>query len=466
MNNFAIVIAIIMVVISCTKPSGNGIEAKRAGSEDHSGHLHLDENRISSYYTCSMHPQIRENSPGKCPICGMNLVKVEVEEDDEKPKVTPIVQEWRCKDYPEVTSASDEPCPIDGSPMILIEQSAMNPGDAIAEVKLRKSQLSHFSPSYFPVTTMRMTKSIRLLGSVMQSEEKESTIPARVEGRVEKVYPKSTGSFIQKGDPVVQLYSPKLITTGQEYIVSRNSYEENRNSDFKALMENAAERLESFGIRKFQYEAWYKKKSVPDKIILYSHTSGIVRTKNATVGKYFKEGQNLFEITDLSDVWVELDVYEHDSAIVKMNQSVELKFSSSPGTIIESNIDFIAPILDSNSRTLKVRATIANPDGVLKPGMIAEANLEVVFEGKPLVIPRTAIINTGKRKVVWTKISEKKFQAKIVHTGFESEGYVEIKHGLMENEEVIIDGNFLLDAQAQLFGGYSDMTSKSSTHQH
>jgi len=139
-----------------------------------------------------------------------------------------------------------------------------------------------------------------------------------------------------------------------------------------------------------------------------------------------------------------------------------MEFTSLPGTILEGKIDFIAPVLNSESRTLKIRTTISNASGKLKPGMVADATLEVNLEGHPLVVPRTAIIDTGKRKVVWVRISDRQFQAKIIHTGYESEGYIEIKHGLMENEEVVIEGNFLLDAQAQLFGGYEDMKSSGS----
>lgn len=161
-----------------------------------------------------------------------------------------------------------------------------------------------------------------------------------------------------------------------------------------------------------------------------------------------------------------MDVYEHDSAIVKLGQELNLKFSASPSTNVKSEVDFIAPILDSRSRTLKIRATIPNPKGVLKPGMIAEASLNVIFDGEPLVVPRTAIINTGKRKVAWRRLSEQKFQAQVVETGHESEGFVEILKGLEEGDQVVMDGNFLLDAQAQLFGGYSDMTSDAPSHNH
>jgi multidrug efflux pump subunit AcrA (membrane-fusion protein) len=332
----------------------------------------------------------------------------------------------------------------------------------IGKVKLRKSQLSHFRPEFFPVTKMMMSKKIRLLGTVLQSEEKESNIPARIGGRVEKVFVKSTGSMIKTGDPVVKLYSPKLISAGEEYIIARKSYLKSKTKEFKDMLGQSEERLRLWGVKKFQYDSWYKTEKVPKNITIYSPATGIVRKRNAIVGKYFKEGQNFFELSDLSGVWVEMDVYEQDAAIVSLGQKVSMEFTSLPGELLEGEIDFIDPVLNSKSRTLKVRTTIVNNSGKLKPGMVADATLDVSLDGHPLVVPRSAIIDTGKRKVVWVKISGKQYQAKIIQTGYESEGYVEVKHGLMENEEVVIEGNFLLDAQAQLFGGYEDMKEQSS----
>ncbi|MBT4761516.1 MAG: efflux RND transporter periplasmic adaptor subunit [Bdellovibrionaceae bacterium] len=410
-----------------------------------------------------MHPQIREGQSGKCPICHMNLTKVEVEEDEEEEEsqsATQVAAEvktlWRCKNYPDVTSEKESVCPLDGTPMVKDgnENQAVK---VIANIKLKKSQLQHFRPAFFPATTIKMSKEIRLLARVLQSEEKESNVTARFGGRVEKVYIKSTGSLIKKGDPVIELYSPKLIATGEEYIIAKKSYIKSKSKDFKEMLSQSQERLKLWGIKKFQYEAWYKKDKVPRSIVVYSSTTGIVRKRNAVVGKYFKEGQNFFQLSDLSRVWVEMDVYEHDAALVKIGHNVSMVFTSLPGEILKGEIDFVAPVLNPKSRTLKIRTTIPNSSGKLKPGMAADATLRADLEGLPLVIPRTAIIDTGKRKVVWTKVSEKKFQAKLIQTGYEAGGYVEVKHGLVENEQVVIEGNFLLDAQAQLFGGYEDV---------
>lgn len=436
--------------------------SKEQLNHSHESVSELEESKaVETYYTCSMHPHIREPEPGRCPICNMTLTKIELEDDISDIEPDKI---WQCKDFPDVTSTRKEPCPIDGTPMIQ-KKVAINSNAAavIARVKLKKAQLNHFKPSFFPVTNMKMTKNVRLLGSVLQTEERESFIPARFEGRVEQVLVKSTGSFIKKGDPVVQVYSPKLITTGQEYIISRKSYLESKKGEFKALMEEARKRLRLWGIKDFQFESWYKSGKVPNQITIYSPETGIVSKRIATVGKYFKEGNNFFELYDLSEVWVEMDVYEHDSAMVKLGQNIALKFTAIPGELIRSSIDFVNPVLDTSSRTLKIRATVDNKNGALKPGMIADATLTVIIEGEPLVIPRTAVIDTGKRKVVWKKKNNQYYEAVVVRTGYESEGYVEVKDGLNANDLVVIEGNFLLDAQAQLFGGYSDLQDKTNS---
>lgn len=426
-------------------------------------HEHSQE-EVTSYYTCSMHPQIREDKPGKCPICFMNLVKVESATLDKDHKMTKSKSsQWQCQNFPDVTSKTEGVCPIDGTPMIQVQKSTAA-GEVVAKVKLSKSQMEHFRPSYFPVTQMKMQKKIRLLGSVVQSEEKESAIPARISGRVEKVYIRSTGSRISAGDPVVDLYSPALITAGEEYLLMRQRYEKEKTGDYKEMLSQSEERLSLWGIKTFQYTSWFKKGKVPQSITIYSPSSGIVKKRHANVGKYFKEGENFYELSDLSQVWVEMDVYEHDASLVRLGQSVRLEFTALPGDSLTGDIDFVSPVLDQKSRTLKVRTTINNNSGKLMPGMVADASLNVELEGLPLVVPRSAVIDTGKRKVVWVKINDQMFQAREIMTGYESDGYVEVKAGLEINDSVVIEGSFLLDAQAQLFGGYEDFVGLSHEH--
>ena len=317
---------ITLVSVSCSKDD--------SGHEGHS----KKEQKVETYYTCSMHPQIRQDEPGKCPICGMGLTKVEVEHDEEDHSAhNQALQEgpdiYYCEASPDITSEAPGECPIDGTPMLKREKShkAM---EVVAKVKLRKSQVKHFKADLFPVTSMKMQKKIRLLGTLIKSEEKESNIPARIGGRVEKVFVNSTGAFIRRGDPVLKIYSPTLLTGGEEYLIAKKNYLANStNKEFKDLFEQSGERMRQWGVLNSQLERWAKNNKVPREITIYSPVTGIVEKKNAIEGKYFKEGQSFFDLVDLSSLWVELDVYEHDSALVRIGQIVELEFSAYPGEI-------------------------------------------------------------------------------------------------------------------------------------
>lgn len=453
-NKFLLVIGLVFIFSSCDQKIAKSKQASMAKSIE-------KEHKHESYYTCSMHPQVKEKKAGKCPICHMNLTKIEIDTaEPEDISDSEIKRLWACRDFPDVTSEKKDVCPIDGSPMVILKDDESKAGKVMARVKLRKAQLSHFSPELFPVTSMKMVKKVRLLGEVLRSEDKESKIAAQVSARIEKVYVKSTGAFINKGDLILEIYSPELISSGTEYINVRKSLKKKKNRHLKDLLKQSEERLTLWGVKKFQLEGWFSEGSVPNSIKVYSTTSGIVQKRNAVVGKYIKEGDNFFELSDLSSIWVEMDVYEHDSGIINLEQHVDLSFSALPGKRYSGTIDFISPVLNSKTRTLKVRTTVNNPKGLLKPGMVADAVLTIEYAGTPLVVPRSAIIDTGKRKVVWKKISKVKFQAINVETGIESEGYTEIISGVAANDEIVIEGNFLLDAQAQLFGGYEDFKTK------
>jgi len=439
-------------------------------SENHQVHdSKQKEQEKEVYYTCPMHPQVKEDRPGKCPICHMNLSRVEKTKSDhsehEQENSSKAEKQWVCESYPDVTSPKPGPCPIDGSEMVLKEEEGEKAGEVIARVKLEAARRKHFKPDYFPVTTMKMTKEIHLLGQVLQSEERESNITARIDGRVEKVYVRSTGVFVKQGDPVVDIYSPKLITAGEEFLLAQRNYQKNKNEQYKNLLEQSRKRLELWGVRPFQWEEWARQNEIPRLITVYSTENGIVRERYALDGKYFKEGDSLFDLVDLSRVWVELDVYEADSALVNLGQTLELHFSARPGKNWYGEIDFVSPVIDPKTRTLKVRTTLENTEGLLRPGMVSDAKLKIEKKGRPLVVPRSAVIDTGHRQVVWKKRSENEFQAIKISTGFMSDGYVEVLSGLNENDEVVIEGQFLLDAQAQLFGGYKTMN-ETKSHQH
>lgn len=425
-----------------------------SGHDDDHSHDHSHDGP-SVYYTCSMHPEIKEDEPGRCPICHMNLTPVEDDGEEDDGFSTERKTYWKCENFPDVTSQTPGPCPLDGTDMIKVDDREA-PGDVIASVRLRQGQLEHFRPSFFPVSTMQMKKNSRFLGTVLEAEEKESNIPARVEGRVERVHVRSTGTYIRQGDLLLEFYSPQLISAGEEYLISRQNYESQRSENFRNLLRQSEERLRQWGVLPSQYEQWARQGSVPEIIRIYSPLSGIVRQRNAVNGRYFNEGESFFDLVDLSTVWLEIDVFETDSALVQLGQEVEIRFNAFPGEIWRSQIDFIDPVINRSSRTLKVRATIDNSDGLLRPGMVAEANIEIDLGSDKLVIPRSALIDTGRRKVVWFRTGERTYRARLIETGQEAGGYVQVLAGLKDGDEIVLEGNFLLDAQAQIFGGYEE----------
>jgi len=382
-----------------------------------------------------MHTNIRENKPGRCPICGMNLTYIEEVSGDSH------------EGHNHASKAGEEKMNDEhkGHDMMGKKPNDMNTNKSEEAIRLTQKQVKNFKYTTFDVRKEKISRTLRLLGKVVQSEQKQSNVPARVGGRVEKVYINSTGSFVSKNDPVVDIYSPELITAGEEYLVSYKSQQ-------KDLLRQAKKKLKLWGIQDFQIRNWLKKGIIPRNITIYSDVSGVVTIKRAVEGRYFKEGDSFYDLVNLSSVWVEMDVYEQDAGIINIGQDVEMEFISHPGESWKSKIDFISPILDERTRTLKIRTTINNRDGKLKPGMVGEVNLVSNTYDDVLIVPNSAIIDTGKRKIIWLERDNNNYVATEVETGIKSVEFSEIRSGLKEGDKIVIDGNFLLDAQSQLSG--------------
>ena len=392
--------------------------------------------QAKSYYTCSMHPQIRESKAGRCPICGMNLTHVEGEEDHEghdhmnKDKMGGMeAEEVGSVDHSNHQKSTD--VKVENKPMQM--------------VKLTSKQIKNFHSTTFIAQKQIISKTLRLLGKVTQSEKRQSNIPARISGRIEKVYINSTGSFISKNDPVVDIYSPDLITAGEEYLISYKSKQ-------KDLLRQAKKKLKLWGIKDFQLRKWLRSGKIPRNITIYSNSGGIVTKKNAIEGRYFKEGESFYDLVNLSTVWVDMDVYEHDAGLIRMGQEAHIEFIAHKGEKWTANIDFISPILNEKTRTLKIRTTLKNKDGKLKPGMVGEIHIVADSSESVLVVPNSAIIDTGKRKIVWIQKDSNSYMAIEIQTGIEGKEFTEVKSGLNEGDVVVMSGNFLLDAQSQLSG--------------
>lgn len=374
-------------------------------------HEHSAEEGKAEVWTCSMHPQIRMDKPGKCPICGMDLIPL----------------------------------------------SSMSGGgtDAMA-VHLTKeaAQLANVMTSV--VSSQAPAKEIRLYGKVQADERLLQSQVTYLAGRIEKLLVNFTGEPVRKGQPLAVIYSPDLVTAQQELI------EAARTKDLQPeIYEAALEKLRQWKLSDKQIASIESSGKVQPNMEITSNASGIVTARRVNMGDYVGQGSVLYEVADLSRVWVLFDAYESDLAFLQRGNTVEFTLQALPGQSFTGRIAFIDPVIDPVNRVAKVRVEMSNPGGKLKPEMFAtgsvKANLDQ-FEGK-LVVPRSAVLWTGKRSVVYVKSpgDEPIFTMRQIEVGpMLGNSYV-VTDGLSEGEEIVTEGAFSVDAAAQLEGKPSMM---------
>jgi Cu(I)/Ag(I) efflux system membrane fusion protein len=378
-------------------------------AEDKQNHS-ADEHK-TEIWTCSMHPQIRMDKPGKCPICGMDL--------------------------------------------ILLNQNSsvgMDP-DAIYFTK-EAAQLANVMTSV--VSKQQSIKEIRLYGKVQADERLLQSQVAYIPGRIEKLYINFTGESVRKGQTLALIYSPDLITAQQELLETAKTKQA-----YPEIYEAAKEKLLQWKLSPNQIATIESSKKVKTNVEVYATSSGIITAKQVNVGDYVGQGTVLFEVTDLSRIWVLFDAYESDLHFLKKGNKMEFTIQAIPGSKFNGIISFIDPVIDPVNRVAKVRIEMNNQDGKLKPEMFAtgfvKANLDQ-YQNK-MVVPKTAVMWTGKRSIVYVKKpgDDPIFKIREIELGpLLGNSYV-ILNGLTEGEEIVTEGAFSVDAAAQLEGKPSMM---------
>jgi Cu(I)/Ag(I) efflux system membrane fusion protein len=418
------------------------------------------------WWTCAMHPQIRQPKPGKCPICFMDLIPVATAEGQV------------------------------GAREIVFSEDAL---------KLMEVQTT-------PVERKFVEAEIRMVGKVEYDESRVKEIAAWVPGRIDRLYVDFTGTLVRKGDHMVYLYSPQLLSTQAELLQAAKAVQESgggtteliRRSSI-ATLEAAREKLRLLGLQKEQIGEIEKTGKPVEHLTIYAPIGGIVIAKHANAGDYVETGAKIYTIADLSEVWVKLDAYELDLAWLRYGQQVEFTTEAYPGEMFKGTISFIDPVLNPQTRTVKLRVNVANPDGRLKPemfvravvrskvagvGMIMDENMAgkwicpmhpsivkieagqcdicgmdlVTTESlgyvtveepneAPLVIPASAPLITGTRAVVYVRLADKEkptFEGREIVLGPRAGDYYLVKEGLVEGEQVVTKGNFKIDASLQI----------------
>ena len=375
------------------------------------------EAKTATRYTCPMHPEIVRDAPGECPICGMDLVPLEEAE------ATP----------PEGSAPS---------------------GFAPVALDARKRQLLGLKT--VAVVRAPLATSFRTIGRVVADERRIHHVHTRFEAWVEHVYADFTGKAVKKGEPLAAIYSPDLYSSQQEYLLARRAVRslgpgapEEAASGARRLLEASRMRLLLWEMSEKQIAELEAKGEPLRQIVLTSPISGIVVARTAYHGMKVMPQDTLFDIVDLSQVWVLADVYEAELPRIRSGQRAEVSLSYWPGRSWSATVTYVYPEVDEKTRTVKVRLELANPRAELKPGMFAD----VVLKSAPrevLQVPDDAILDSGTRKVVFVAEGEGILAPREVQTGEHAGGVWEVRSGLAEGESVALGAAFLVDSESRL----------------
>ena len=386
-----------------------------------------DTEESSTVWTCSMHPQIKMDKPGKCPLCAMDLIPLK-------------------------TSG--------GGDDVVDDEAIQLSKEAIALANIQTSVVGH----------QDAIKDVELYGTIQVDERLQQSQTSHVNGRIENLYVTFTGESVKEGQLIAKIYSPDLLTAQQELL------EAAKLQDLQPLLLDAAkEKLRLWKVSEEQINKILQSNRASPYVNIHANTSGVVITKNVNQGDYISQGSVLYTISNLSKLWAIFDAYETDLPFLKVGDQLEYTLQSLPGKVYKGRIAFINPMIDASSRTAKIRVEADNRDRNLKPEMYAKAQITAPLKGygKEMVIPKSAVLWTGKRSIVYVKqpnTSTPAFKLREIVLGPSLGDQYVIMSGLKNGEEIVTKGAFTVDASAQLEGKVSMMNNDQSAaqtgHQH
>ena len=384
------------------------------GSNKHAEHTHEVVSESNQKWTCSMHPQILQSEPGDCPICGMDMVPTELSDDGLSPD------------------------------QIKLTQNAM----ALANIQTYKVGQGEESGA-----------SIKLSGKIAENEESNVVQVSYFSGRIEGLNVRFTGEKVQKGQLLATIYSPELYAAQQE-LISAASLKESQPALYKAVRN----KLKLWKLSEDQINQIEKTGEVKENFPIYSTVSGTVSEKLIEKGESVKQGQALLKISNLNTVWANFDVYENQIDLFKKGQDIQITTNAYSNKKFEATVDFIDPVLDSRTRTVKLRAVLNNTEGIFKPGMFVEARITGLSsdEKQAFMVPSSAVLWTGERSLVYLKThpDQPVFEMREVTLGNEAGGNYQVLEGLDIGDEIVVNGTFTVDAAAQIQGKKSMMNKK------
>ncbi len=414
-KNIVIIIGVLLIGILLGKLFFSTTEAVEAvesvESVESDDHKH---ETLTEHWTCSMDPQVDLPEAGSCPICGMDLIP-KIQSDDE---------------YSENS------------------------------FKLTKNAMALANVETTIIGGGIISNSLTLSGKIQENETANATQTAHFNGRIEKLYANFTGEKVNRGQLLALVYSPELVTAQKELL------EALKVKDSQPTLYNAVRnKLKLWKLSEKQISSIETTGKVRANFPIYADVSGIISEKMVNIGDHVMEGQALYSISDLRTLWATFDVYERDIKNFTIGQQIEIKPNAFPNKTIKTKISFIDPVLNSSTRTVAIRANLQNQNNLLKPGMLLTSIVKTdknKAKKEVLMIPKSAVLWTGKRSVVYVKKSKEEpiFELREILLGGETSNEYEILSGIVRGEEVVTNGTFTIDAAAQLQGKKSMMNSK------
>ena len=353
------------------------------------------------YYTCSMHPQVMQDKPGNCPICGMKLIQV--------------------------TKTA----------------TAKNEGLQLTEQQIKLGNILTDT-----IRTGMLGEQMVLTAILNTDERKINAVSARVMGRIERLYFKNLGDYVRKGDKLFDIYSEELNSAKQEYILALQKKQVLDNSiiDFTELVQSAKNKLMLWGLSEAQIREIAVKKTTTPVTTFYSPVEGYIISLDFSEGEYATEGGTIVRIADLSTLWVEAQVYASQLSQINNNAVATVQFPDLPGKQTAGRVEFMNPEINPQTRINLLRINVANPGNLLKPGMPAY----VTIKGKQvntLTLPFDAVLRTATGASVWIQTGKGAFKSIMVEIGLEDGDRVQIKSGLQSGDIVVIRGAYLLNSE-------------------
>lgn len=374
-------------------------------------HEHGTTVKTEMMWTCTMHPQIMQSQPGKCPICGMELI------------------------------------PADSGADGLAKDQFKMGQNAMALANIQTTVIG---------SSLQGRSSLNLSGTIVANEKAVATQASYFNGRIEKLFVNFEGEQVRTGQQLASLYSPELVSAQQELITAASL-----KANQPALYQAVRNKLTQWKLSEKQIEQIEKSGRVQENYPVYANVSGTVSEIMVETGDYVKQGSPLFRIANLGSVWAVFDAYENQVSLLKEGQNIEIVTKAFPNKKFDTKISFIDPVLDPAKRTVSVRAVLENPNGLLKPGMFVAGSLVLgsQIKDETISVPETAVLWTGERSVVYikTKAKDPTFEMREIVLGDAINGGYVVISGLEIGEEIVTNGTFTVDAAAQLRGKKSMM---------